>query len=146
MQRYTDIESLLAAGNIKKSDIVPPNCVKIMESEFVEYVVGKSITYDYPALVIFSNPRKAMQGGFIAAAFDNTFGALTFLLTGQMEMATIDISVSYHKPIFENDILRTTAILQSKGKTIVNLRGEAFDRNNNLIATSTTNIILLAKK
>ncbi|MDD2619515.1 MAG: PaaI family thioesterase [Syntrophomonadaceae bacterium] len=146
MQRYTDFESLLAARKVNKSDIVPPNCVKTMESEFVEYLVGKSITYDYPALEIFSNPRKAMQGGFIAAAFDNTFGSLTFLLTGKMEMATIDLSVSYHKPIFENDILRTTAILQSKGKTIVSLRGEAFDRNNNLIATSTTNIILLAKK
>ncbi|MDD3269844.1 MAG: PaaI family thioesterase [Syntrophomonadaceae bacterium] len=146
MQRYTDIESLLAAGKVKSSDIVPPNCVATMQSEFVEYIVGHSISYDYPALEIFSNPRKAMQGGFIGAAFDNTFGALTFLLTGQMEMATIDLNVSYHKPIFENDILTVTAILQSKGKTIVNLRGEAYDRQKSLIATATTNIMLLAKK
>lgn len=146
MERYTDIEALLAAGKVKRSDIIPPNCVAVMQSEFIEYVVGKSITYDYLVLEMYSNPRKAMQGGFIAAAFDNTFGALTFLVTGKMEMATIDLSVSYHKPIFENDILTVTVFLQSKGKTIVNLRGEAYDRQKNLIATSTTNIMLWQKK
>ena len=144
MIRYTDLQSMIEAGIIEKNRS-PSNCVVLMEREFIEYVVGESATYAYPVLEIFSNPRKAMQGGFIAAAFDNTFGGLVYLATKHIEMATIDLSVNYHKPIFENDQLTITAYLKSPGKTIIHLIGEAFNSKKELIATATTNILLLRK-
>jgi uncharacterized protein (TIGR00369 family) len=87
-----------------------------------------------------------MQGGFIGAAFDNTFGMLVYLLTKNLAMATIDLNVNYHKPIFESDKLEVTASLKSLGKTIIHMAGEARNRENELIASATTNIYLLDKK
>jgi uncharacterized protein (TIGR00369 family) len=139
--KYTDFESMVKDGIMKVVD--SPNCVELMKREFIEYIVGESVTCAYPVLEIYSNPRKAMQGGFISAAFDNTFGALVYLETKKIEMATIDLSVNYHKPIFENDKLIVAVNIKSLGKTIIHLTGEAYNNEKNLIATATTNIMIL---
>jgi len=148
MVRYTDLESMITDGiidrivqNLENST----NCIKLMNPKFIEYIVGESLTYSYPVLDIFSNPRKSMQGGFIAAAFDNIFGILVYITTKKIEMASIDISVNYLRPIFINDTLIVKAYLKSKGKIIVHLIGEAYDKEKNLIATASTNIMLLEK-
>jgi len=143
MTRYTDIESIIKAGIIKEND--SPNCVKLMQRKLIEYNEGVSLTCVYPVLEIYSNPRKSMQGGFIGAAFDNAYGALVYLTTKKMDMATIDLNVSYHKPIYENDRLTVTVYLKALGKTIIHLTGEAFDGQGNLIASSTTNFFMLEK-
>lgn len=58
---YTDLDKMLADGIMEERP--EPNCVKIMQREFVEYVVGKSVTCAFPVLELYSNPRKSMQGG-----------------------------------------------------------------------------------
>ncbi|HWP97859.1 MAG TPA: PaaI family thioesterase [Syntrophomonadaceae bacterium] len=141
MERYTDIEALRA-----RFPIPTANCKETMQPEFVEYVEGESLTYNYPVLEIYSNPRKSMQGGFIGAAFDNTFGGLVILSTGRYEIATVDLCVSYHCPIFENDVMMVRVNMKSLGKTIAYLTGEAFDSRGRLIASATTNIMLLEKE
>lgn len=144
MTIYTDLEKMMADGIV--GERTEPNCVTIMQREFVEYVVGKSVTYEFPVLEFYSNPRKSMQGGFIGAAFDNTFGTLVYLVTKRLNMATIDMKITYHKPIYENDRLVVTVHLKSLGKTIIHLVGEAFDSLGNLIASATTNFTLLDNK
>jgi len=144
MKVYTDIQSLAAAGLVREGDRA--QCVQVMQQEFIEYVVGESLTCAYPVLEMYSNPRRAMQGGFIAAAFDNTFGALVYFTTKRLDMASLDLDVNYHKPIFEHDKLTVKVWIKSLGKTIIHLVGEAFDRENNLIASSTTNIYLFDNK
>ena len=144
MKVYTDLEQMLVDGIMEERP--EPNCVKIMHREFVEYVVGKSVTCAFPVLDIYSNPRKSMQGGFIGAAFDNTFGTLVYLTTKSLSIATIDMNINYHKSIYENDRLIITVFLRSLGKTIIHLVGEAYDSKGNLIASATTNITILDKK
>lgn len=144
MKVYTDLESMLADGVMVKRP--EPNCVTLMQREFIEYVVGKSTTFAFPVLEIYSNPRKAMQGGFIGAAFDNAFGAMVYFASKDLNMATIDMNVTYHKPIYENDRLIVTVYLKSLGRTLIHLAGEAYDSEKNLIATATTTVILLDKK
>ncbi len=141
MTIYTDLEKMLADGIIEERP--EPNCVTIMQWEFVEYVVGKSVTCAFPVLALYSNPRKSMQGGFIGAAFDNTFGTLVYLTTKKMNMVTINLNITYHRPIYENDRLIVTVYIKSLGKTIIHLVGEAFDSKGNLIASSSTNLTLL---
>lgn len=140
--RYTNLESLAAYGII---EIPRPNCVTLMQQEFVEYVVGERLTHAYPVLEIFANQRSGMQGGFISAAFDNTFGMLTYMVLGHLQIATVDLNVSYHKPIYINDKLIITAYIKSQGKTLIHLTGEAHDKENNLIATATSNFYILRK-
>ncbi len=137
---YTDMQALVADGFVKEGDRA--QCTQVMQQEIVEYVVGESLTCAYPVLEIYSNPRRAMQGGFIAAAFDNTFGALVYFTTKRLDMATIDMDINYHKPIYENDELSVKVEIKSLGKSIVHLLGEAYDSQKNLVATATTNIYL----
>jgi len=144
MKVYTDLESMLADGIIQERP--EPNCVKLMQREFIEYVAGKSVTCAFPVLDIYSNPRKGMQGGFIGAAFDNTFGMLVYFITQKMTMVTIDMNITYHRPIYEKNRLIVTVYIRSLGKTIMHLAGEAYDNENNLIASATTNFMLLDKK
>lgn len=142
MHRYTDIETLRAHFPIS---IEPVNCKDIMKPEFVEYVKDESLSLRFPVLEVYANPRKSMQGGFICAAFDNTFGSLVLLMTGRMEFVNLDFNIHYHRPIFVNDFLRIKVNLQSQGKTLVYIIGAAYDGRDRLIASANTNIMLLDK-
>jgi acyl-coenzyme A thioesterase PaaI-like protein len=128
---------------IVEKDRVQPNCVTLMQQEFVEYVGGESLTHAYPVLEIFSNPKMGMQGGFISAAFDNTFGALVYMTISHLEIATMDLNVNFHKPIHVNDKLIVTAYVKYQGNTRIHLTGEAYDMEKNLIATATSNFYIL---
>ncbi len=119
------------------------NCVVTMQPEHVSYTPGDCLTLKFPILDMFLNPRKSMQGGFVSAAFDNVFGILVLLETKRKEMATIDLSVNYIKPIFVGDELYITTYIKSKGNTVCSLYGEAKNKEGKLIATSTTNIMLI---
>jgi len=144
MQIYTDLESIIADGIIEEREIA--NCVELMQQEFVECIVGQKLTCTYPVLDIYLNPRKTMQGGFISAAFDNTFGSLIYFSTGRLDMATINMHVNYHRPIFQNDKLTVTVYVKLLGKTIINLEGEAYNTDKKLIASANGNFILLNDK
>lgn len=144
MARFTSLDQMrekYGSPNVKH-----PQCREVMQPEFVEYVERESLTYRFPVLEMYANPRNAMQGGFIGAAFDNTFGGLVYLLTGSLEMASIDMYINYHRPIFVGDYLYTRAMLKSKGRTVVHMLGESYDGKERLVATATTNIMLLGGK
>ncbi|MEN6350911.1 MAG: PaaI family thioesterase [Syntrophomonas sp.] len=146
MVKYTDVDAMLRDGIVKKLETPLPNCVEIMKREFVEYVVGECVTCNYPVFEMYSNPRKAMQGGFISAAFDNTFGLLVYLITGQIEMASLDLCINYHCPIYENDVLTVTTHIKSRGKRIIHQVGDAYDSKRQLIASGTSSIYLPRKE
>ena len=144
MARFTSIEQM--AQKYQFPAVKHPQCREVMQPEFVEYVEGESLTYKFPVLEMYANPRNSMQGGFIGAAFDNTFGGLVYLLTGRLEMASIDMYVNFHRPIFVGDHLYTKAVLKSKGRTVVHMLGESYDSKERLVATATTNIMLLGSQ
>lgn len=144
MARFTSIEQM--AQKYRFPAIKHPQCREVMQPEFVEYMEGESLTYRFPVLEMYANPRNSMQGGFIGAAFDNTFGGLVYLLTGKLEMASIDMYINYHRPIFVGDHLYTKAMLKSKGRTVVHMLGESYDGKERLVATATTNIMLLGNQ
>jgi len=120
-----------------------PGCITTMKPEVGEYIPGMSLTMSFPVQEIFLNPKRSMQGGFIAAAFDNTFGALLHQEIKKNNMASIDMHLNYHRPIFENDRLTITAYLKAKGSTIASLYAEGFNEEGKLVATATTNMIIL---
>ncbi len=120
-----------------------PECSVLLDQKTLEYSPEKSLTVDYPVAEKFLNLAGTMQGGFIVAAFDNTFGQLCYLVTEKVPIATIDINTTFHRPIFKNDMLRIIARVQSKGKTTINLVGEAFNKDGKLIASAMTNYMIL---
>lgn len=144
MAKYTDLQS------IEKKLIQPrivPQCWSFMQPEFIEYSEGESLTIAFPVLEVYANPRGSMQGGFMSAAFDNTFGALLQMETYRRDMASIDLHVNYRRPIFVGDVLIIHAYVKSIGQTLAYFYGEAFDKSQNrLIATAGTNLILMGQE
>lgn len=123
---------------------VPPSCWSFMQPELIEYVDGVSLTLAFPVLEVYANPRGTMQGGFMAAAFDNTLGALLTRITGRRDIASVDIHVSYQRPIFVGDVLVVRATVKSIGQTLANLYAEGFDKSQGrLIATAVSNLIFI---
>ena len=122
-----------------------PNCITTMKTEIGEHIPGQSLTMSFPVQDMFLNGNRAMQGGFTAAAFDNAFGALTHLEYQTKNMATIDLHINYNRPIFMNDRLIITSYLKAKGSTIASLYAEAFNNEGKIVATATTNIMIMEK-
>lgn len=139
MTKYTSIDNILADGIIDSTILeARKNSVAILQHKFVEYSKGEYVTIGYPVLKMFLNPRGTMQGGFITAAFDNTFGTMVTFEKQTLRVATLNININFHCPILENDILYVTVYLKACGKSIVSLYGEGFNENGNLIATATS--------
>ncbi len=120
-----------------------PQCSILLDQKTLEYLPGQSLTVDYPVADQFLNLAGSMQGGFIVAAFDNTFGQLCYLVTDKVPIATIDISTTFHRPIFKDDTLKIIARVQAKGKTTISLIGEAFSKEGKLVASAMTNYMIL---
>jgi len=126
---------------MKRQNLAP--CMANMNPVFKKYIHKTLLTVSYPVMDSYLNPRKTMQGGLITAAFDNTFGALSYYSTEKKFMTTINMHTHYHYPIYRGDSLTVTVHMASLGKTIVSMKGEAVDSNGRLIATSGTDVMII---
>ncbi|TGK05662.1 PaaI family thioesterase [Leptospira langatensis] len=122
--------------------MVPPPAFKELSGEFVSYVRKKEMTCRFSVEPRFSNPMGVLQGGFLAAAFDNTFGPLCYLAAGK-PTTTLELSVSYIRMIKENQRITVNARVVARGNQHIYLEGEAFDEEGKLLAKSTTQVLIL---
>jgi uncharacterized protein (TIGR00369 family) len=121
----------------------PPPCYLNMQTRLIDFTPGTALTVAIPVLESYCNPAGSMQGGFISAAFDNAFGPLCILATGTPRTTALNINTSYHRPIFPGDELIITATVKSKGRTMIHILAEAYNRENKLIATANTQYLIL---
>ena len=93
------------------------------------------------------NPQKSMHGGLLCAAFDNTFGMRTHYFADNNFITKVDIATRFLKPITEGDDLIIRAKINSHGRTLVSMTGEAVIENKNLVAaTSSATFMILRGK
>lgn len=123
----------------------PPQCFRSMETEFLEYESRSMLKVQTPVHKKSLNPMQGMQGGFIAAAFDNTFGPLSYF-AARNPCVTLDLHINYIRPIKEGDIIIVTARVVSRGQSSLHLSAEAVNSKGKLIATGTTNLIVAKEK
>ncbi len=124
----------------------PPPCYLNMQTQLLNVTSENSVTIAIPVLESYCNPAGSMQGGCISAAFDNAFGPLCILATGTPRTTALNINTSYHRPIFPGDELIITATVKSKGRTMVHILAEAYNREKQLIATANTQYLILNEK
>ena len=122
---------------------IAPNCFTFMQGRMIEFSKNESLSIAFPVHESYLNPAGSMQGGFITAAFDNVFGPLCQGITGTKATTTVDLYTNYHRPIFVGDELIITATVMVKGKTKIHMTAEAYNKENKLIATASTNYIFL---
>jgi uncharacterized protein (TIGR00369 family) len=121
---------------------LPPNCFVLMNPDYLEYESRTMLKISFPVLKEYLNPMLGMQGGFIAAAFDNVFGPLSYL-AARIPCTTLDLHTNYIRPILENDALVVTARVVSRGQSTMHLSAEAANTKGKLIATCTTQMMIM---
>lgn len=119
-----------------------PGCYRWLDTSILDFELGQSISISMPVRAEHLNRGLSMQGGIISAAFDNAFGPLCWMANRNSRGAMVDMSCSYHRPIFEGDELRIKAKVVAKGKRKVYMQGEAFNGENKLVATSAATYLI----
>ena len=120
----------------------PPECFTFMRGTYVAYESRETLTVSFPVLTEYRNPVRAMQGGFIAAAIDNTMGPLSYLAT-RNSCSTLDLHVQYLRSVLAGDVLNVTARVTSRGRQTLTLEAEAHDGRGKLIAKASSTMLIL---
>lgn len=103
---------------------LPPPCLIEMEGEPVDFEDGASLTMRFPVLERWQNPLGYMQGGFIAAALDNTLGPFSYLIAPPS--VTSQFNISYLRPVAPGSahLVCIARLVERTAKTLY-LSGEA---------------------
>lgn len=121
---------------------IPPLVFLEMEGRFLDYVSRKELTVAFPVPEKFCNPMGNMQGGIIAAAFDNTFGPLSFL-AARGPTTTIDMNTQYIRAVPAGDVLTIVARIVLRGFTTMYMTADGYNRAGKLVAMSTSNLMII---
>lgn len=143
--KHFEIEKIIKKSMNDKEVMNTFKSFKIMDPTFVECLSEDNVVISFPVVEWQINGFNSMQGGFIAAAFDNVFGILCYGAINKELFTTLDMNLTYHRPIFLDDVLKISVNIKCIGKSIVCMNGEAFNSENKLIASATTNTMRLNK-
>lgn len=122
---------------------MPPKCFKEMEGRFIDYRENSYIKLAFPVQERFSNPAGNLLGGMISAAFDNTFGPLSYLAAGK-PTASLDLNITFIRYIRPEDReLIVEANIVKHSKKFIIFEGKAYNPDNELIATGTSRMMIL---
>ena len=97
---------------------LPPPCLLDMQAEWIEYDEGQHLLMRFPVLPRYRNPLGFMQGGFIAAALDNTIGPFSFLIAPPS--VTSQLSLSYLRPVARENawLICEATVIERTRKTL----------------------------
>ena len=82
----------------------------------------------------------SVHGGLIAALLDATVGvgALSCVCEDGKVVSTIELSISYLEPAYDNDLLVATSELIKKGKRLIFMEAKIVNQNGLLLAKATS--------
>lgn len=121
---------------------VPPPCFLSSHARIIAHEPNKSLTIAFPVSEEQTNPVGTLQGGILASYFDNTFGPLSFAAM-RKPCVTIDMTINFIRPVRPGETVFVRAEFKSKSRKLIQLYGEAHSDKNKLIATASTNMIVV---
>jgi uncharacterized protein (TIGR00369 family) len=77
---------------------LPPHCFAMADGRILDWQPGISLKASFPVRESYENPAGVMQGGFIAAMVDNTFGPFSFL-EAKKPTSTLEMNFTYVRPV-----------------------------------------------
>lgn len=106
---------------------IPPKVFVEMGAEITDYVRNQSMTVSMPAPERYAGPTGMLQGGIIAAAFDNAFGPFAYL-TAKRPCVTTDLHITYLRPIKTGSGKITVEVtLRAKTRRFVFMDGVVYN-------------------
>jgi len=91
----------------------------------------------------YLNPHGVVHGAVIYAMADTGMGAALYsVLDAGYACATIDISISYFRPVVDGQLLCQT-VLENKGRTVAHLTAR-ITQNDKLVAQASGNFAIIS--
>lgn len=117
---------------------LPPISTEMLKGEFIDYKTRSELTNRYWVDSHFANPQGTVQGGILAACFDDTFGPLG-VITSRKPILTIDLNIQYIRPVQLEENIYIKAKVISVSKTTLFMRADALNQKGKLLAQASTN-------
>jgi len=124
---------------------LPPTSFIEMQGKFLEYKENEYLRISFPVQEKYCNPAGNLLGGMLPAFFDNTFGPLSYM-TAKKPTASLDLNVTFIKTISPKELeVIIVATIVKISKSFIIFEGKAYNPENELIATSTSRMMILGK-
>jgi acyl-coenzyme A thioesterase PaaI-like protein len=105
---------------------IPPPCLLEMQAGPIAFEEGQSLTIRFPVFDRYRNPLGHVQGGFLAAALDNTIGPFSYLIAPPS--VTMQLNISYLRPIDASQLsISCIARLTARTRRQLHIAGEVRD-------------------
>lgn len=117
---------------------LPPNSFFVLKGEFLDYQKRSELTTRFWVDKSLSNPQGSVQGGIIAACFDDTFGPLG-VLTCRKPILTVDMNIQYIRAVPLKEELFVVTKVVSQSRNMLFMRAEMFNQKGKLLAQASTN-------
>jgi uncharacterized protein (TIGR00369 family) len=124
---------------------MPPPSFVSSGAKIMSFTSGRSMTLKFPVREDQTNPIGTLQGGILASFFDDTFGTLSFASI-KKPCVTIDITVNFIRPVKAGERVVVRAEFKSRTRKVLWLSAEAFNDKEKLIATATSNLMVVDNK
>jgi uncharacterized protein (TIGR00369 family) len=121
---------------------LPPKCAREIASNFLEYRPGDSLIAEITVPQRYANAVGLLQGGFLAAMFDDLMGPLSYL-TAKGPTTTLELSTNFLRPVMVGEKIVLVAKVRKAGRSAIHITAEATNSDGKLVATSSTNIQVL---
>jgi uncharacterized protein (TIGR00369 family) len=121
---------------------LPPNSSGTFNCVHIDYADRLELINQYVIDNAFANPQGTVQGGVIAACFDDTFGPLG-VATARKPIVTIDLNVQYIRPITLNENFYIKANVVSVAKSTIFMQAEAIGAKGKILAKASTNQLII---
>jgi uncharacterized protein (TIGR00369 family) len=124
---------------------LPPECFIEMEGKFIEHRENDFLKMSFPVQRKYCNPAGNLLGGMMSAFFDNTFGPFSYM-TAKKPTTSLDLNVTFIRSISpeEKEVIIEATIVKLT-KTFIIFEGKAYNPDNDLLATSTSRMMILGK-
>ena len=121
-----------------------PPCAETLGWELLDqWPADGRIEIAFQPTAAMLNPRGTVQGGFVAAMLDDTMGpALVTMTDGAQVPATVDMHVSFLKPVMPGRVIGHGRVVQ-RSRSIAFLEAELFDEAGELLARATSTARLM---
>lgn len=122
----------------KDSPLLRNGAVRNIQPHFVScnFAEGENVL-SFPVLDWEMNPQQMVHGGIISTCFDTALGVLCHYYGKPHNLVTVQLSVSFLKPVPKKDTMLFHSKIKSFGRSLVMVEGEAYlQSSHEIVATA----------
>ena len=140
MDGLTQVRALMSSGR-------KPGILKSLDFDLTEVEAGHAVFAGVPGEHAY-NPIGVVHGGYAATMLDSACGcAVHSRLTAQQAYTTLDLNVSFHRPITrDTGQVRAEGRVRTIGRRVAFAEATLTDAQNRLLATATSTLLVFERR